>query len=121
METIKRFQPATETYIEEGCYIVELQNSDADADCSIARARVAPGMTTRLHSLSGILERYVIIQGQGKVTVGDQPPQAVHEMDVVNIPAGVPQSICNTGQADLIFLCICTPRFRVQHYRDLGP
>ena len=120
MGTIKRFQPETETYIEEGCYIVELQNSAADADCSIARARVAPGATTRLHSLNGILERYVILEGQGEVIIGDQPPQSVHELDVVNIPAGVPQSICNTGHADLIFLCICTPRFVTEKYQDLG-
>jgi len=120
METINRYQPDTETYIEEGCYIVELHNSAADADCSIARARVAPGMTTRLHSLGGILERYVIIEGQGEVTVGNQPPQSVQALDVVNIPAGVPQRICNTGYADLIFLCICTPRFVVENYRDLG-
>lgn len=120
METINRYQPDTETYIEEGCYIVELHNSAADADCSIARARVAPGMTTRLHSLSGILERYVIIEGQGEVTVGNQPVRSVHVLDVVNIPAGVPQSICNTGHTDLIFLCICTPRFVVENYRDLG-
>jgi mannose-6-phosphate isomerase-like protein (cupin superfamily) len=120
MEIINRYQPDTETYIEEGCYIVELHNSAADADCSIARARVAPGMTTRLHSLSGILERYVIIEGQGEVTVGNQPVRSVHVLDVVNIPAGVPQSICNTGHTDLIFLCICTPRFVVENYRDLG-
>jgi len=119
METINRYQPASETYIEEGCYIVELHNDDADADCSIARARVAPGMTTRLHCLSATLERYVIIEGQGEVTVGNRSPQPVHELDVVNIPAGVPQSICNTGQSDLIFLCICTPRFIVENYQDL--
>ena len=119
MDTIKRFQPETETYVEEGCYIVELHNSAADADCSIARARVTPGMTTSLHCLNGIQERYVIIEGQGEVRVGNQPPQTVHTLDVVTIPAGVSQSICNTGHADLIFLCICTPRFCVENYQDL--
>ncbi len=120
MDTINRFQPETETYIEEGCYIVELHNSAADADCSIARARVTPGMTTSLHCLNGIQERYVIIEGQGVVCVGNRPPQTVHKLDVVTIPAGVSQSICNTGHADLIFLCVCTPRFCVENYRDLG-
>ena len=119
METINRYQPDTETYIEEGCYIVELHNSAADADCSIARARVTAGMTTRLHCLSGILERYVIIEGHGEVTVGNQSPQPVQALDVVTIPAGVPQSICNTGHADLIFLCICTPRFVAENYQVL--
>ena len=120
METIKRFRPDSETYIEEGCFIVELHNSEADSACSIARARVQPGMTTRLHSLGGILERYVILEGQGEVSVGGQPPQTVRELDVVNIPAGVSQSISNTGHADLIFLCVCTPRFVAENYQDLG-
>ena len=119
METIKRFQPATEVYIEEGCHIVELHNLETDADCSIARARPEPGKTTRLHCLHGIIERYVIIEGEGEVIVGDQPPQAVRELDVVNIPAGVSQSISNMARTDLIFLCICTPRFVAENYQDL--
>jgi mannose-6-phosphate isomerase-like protein (cupin superfamily) len=119
METIKRFQPATETYIEEGCHIVELHNTAADADCSIARARLESGRTTRLHCLHGTLERYVILEGRGAVTVGGGQPQTVCELDVVNISAGVSQSISNTGQTDLIFLCICTPRFIAGNYQDL--
>jgi len=119
METIKRFQPDTETWIEEGCYIVELHNTEMEADCSIARARLEPGRTTRLHCLRGILERYVIIEGMGEVSVGDQPPQTVRELDVVNIPAGVSQSISNTARTDLIFLCICTPRFVAENYQVL--
>lgn len=120
METISRYQPDSETYIEEGCFIVELHNSEADSTCSIARARVQPGMSTRLHCLKGILERYVILEGEGAVSVGSQPQQTVRELDVVTIPAGVSQSISNTGHADLIFLCICTPRFVAENYQDLG-
>ena len=119
METIKRFQPDTETWIEEGCHIVELHNTEMDAECSIARARLEPGRTTRLHCLHGTVERYVIIEGAGEVIVGDQLPQTVRELDVVNIPAGAPQSISNTARIDLIFLCICTPRFVAEKYQDL--
>lgn len=119
METVKRFQPDTETYTEEGCHIVELHNTAMDADCSIARARLESGRTTRLHCLRGTIERYIILEGTGEVIVGDQPPQTVRELDVVNIPAGVPQSISNAAQKDLIFLCICTPRFRADIYQDL--
>ena len=50
-----------------------------------------PGMTTRLHCLSATLERYVIIEGQGEVTVGNRSPQPVQELDVVNIPACAPK------------------------------
>lgn len=119
METIKRYQAETERYIEEGCYIVELQNTETDAECSIARARLEPGRTTRLHCLHGIIERYVILGGEGEVIVGDLPPQVVRELDVVIIPAGVSQSISNTARTDLIFLCICTPRFVADKYQDL--
>ena len=44
------------------------------------------------------------------------PPQRA-----VWIPAGVPQRISNTGEGDLVFHCLCTPRFRQEAYRDLEP
>ena len=37
----------------------------------------------------------------------------------VRIPAGVRQRIRNTGPTDLVFLCICTPRFEQSAYREL--
>ena len=42
VKPVERFRPGAEVLIEEGCYIVELHNSNADADCSIARARLGP-------------------------------------------------------------------------------
>jgi mannose-6-phosphate isomerase-like protein (cupin superfamily) len=39
--------------------------------------------------------------------------------DVVVIPAGVPQQISNDGDSDLVFYCICTPRFRKAKYEAL--
>ena len=38
--------------------------------------------------------------------------------DVVLIPAGKTQRIRNVGPDDLVFLCICTPRFEPRHYHD---
>ena len=119
MQPVERFRPETEVPIEEGCHIVELHNSDADEACSIARARLGPGKTTRLHCLDATVERYVILEGTGEVRVDSATPQSVAALDVVNIPAGVSQCISNTGQADLVFLCICTPRFVTANYRDL--
>jgi mannose-6-phosphate isomerase-like protein (cupin superfamily) len=118
MKVIHRFQPQTEFYTDEGCHIVELLNAADDAGCSIARARVLPGVTTRLHCLRGTIERYVILQGEGRVEVAQAPPTAVRALDVVVIPAGAPQRIENTGAADLVFLCICTPRFEQRNYAD---
>lgn len=108
-----------EFYTEEKCYITELSNSSADPDVSIARARVAPGVTTRLHRLSKSFERYVILSGTGEVEVGELLPQAVRSGDVVLIPPMCPQRIKNIGKDDLIFLAICSPRFSKQDYEDI--
>lgn len=119
MVTIARFNPAAEFFMEEGCHITELHNTDEDAGLSIARARLEPGRTTRLHCLLQTIERYVIIEGRGTVEIGSQPSADVRPMDVVNIPAGVSQRITNTGETDLVFLCICTPRFKAEEYTEL--
>lgn len=108
-----------EYFFEEGCFITELVNSPDDPALSIARARVEPGSTTRLHALHGVTERYVILEGEGIVEAGDLPPQRVEAGDVVLIPSQTPQRIRNTGETDLVFLALCTPRFTAGCYRDL--
>ncbi|MBT5330218.1 MAG: cupin domain-containing protein [Porticoccaceae bacterium] len=117
--SIQRTQPDSEYYFEEGCFITELSNSSDDPDVSVARARVEPGKTTRWHSLEGISERYIILEGQGMVEVADLDPEMVGPGDVVIIPSGQRQRITNSGAVDLIFLAICSPRFDASAYRDL--
>jgi len=108
-----------EYYFEEGCYIIELHNTPADPVVSVARARVEPGRTTRWHSLVDTEERYLIIAGTGRVEIGDQAPRIVEPGEGAQIPAGCRQRITNIGEADLIFLAVCTPRFLPAVYRDL--
>jgi mannose-6-phosphate isomerase-like protein (cupin superfamily) len=118
-EAIRSFDPGAEFYTPEECYIIELSNVADDPEVSIARARVASGVTTRWHRLAGTTERYVIIEGMGRVEVGSTPPQDVGIGDVVLIPPSCPQRITNTGPGDLIFLAICTPRFKQDAYEDI--
>ena len=117
---VKKYFLADEYYIDEGCYITEISNSEDDPGISIARARVELGVTTRLHQLLGTIERYVILQGEGLVEVGDLSPQVVRASDVVLIPSECSQKITNTGPSDLIFLVICTPRFEKSCYQELS-
>ena len=78
-----------------------------------------PGVTTRWHRLSSITERYVILEGTGRAYVGEAAAQDVGPGDVVRIPPAVPQRIANTGEEDLVFLAICTPRFVSQAYEEI--
>lgn len=104
---------------EERCFITEEMNDPACPEASLARARVPPGVTTRLHRLRDTVECYLIRSGTGIAEIGG----ALHPVatgDRVVIPADVPQRITNTGAADLVFHCLCAPRFRPENYVDLG-
>ena len=118
-ESIKRLDLEQEFETPEHCFIVELSNSPDDPAASIARARVAPGVTTRWHRLKDTVERYIILEGKGRVEVGRLPPQAVNPGDIVIIPPSCPQRITNIGKEDLIFLAVCTPRFTNEIYEDI--
>ena len=118
---VRRLDPAAEFPTAEGCHILELSNIDADPDCSIARARVPPGVTTRWHRIVGTAERYVVLAGAGRVEVGELPAREVYPGDVVLIPPGCRQRIACLGSEDLVFLAICTPRFRAEAYEDMDP
>jgi mannose-6-phosphate isomerase-like protein (cupin superfamily) len=104
-----------ETMTQEGCLIRECWNSE---DVSVARARVKAGATTRSHHLEGVSEIYVITEGRGLIQVGKLEPTHVEAGDTVFIPPGVEQQITNVLESDLVFYCICTPRFTNDCYRE---
>ena len=118
----KRYRSSNREYFfaEEGCYITELANSPEDPAVSVARARVKPGVTTSWHSLENTTERYVILSGEGLAYAGNQPACKMTSGDTLIIPPSCPQRIANTGKEDLVFLAVCTPRFRPENYRNLG-
>lgn len=116
-----RFVPAGqagEFWTGERCFITELHNSDASPETSLAVARVEPGVTTQLHALDGVTERYIVRKGEGLLEV-DGATQPMKAGDQFVIPTGAAQRIANTGIGDLEFYCLCTPRFRPESYRNL--
>jgi mannose-6-phosphate isomerase-like protein (cupin superfamily) len=102
----------------EHCFIAE---NYSNKDVSIARATVKPGVTTLAHHLVGVQEIYLIANGQGKVTVEGLEPTDVGVGDVIVIPPQTSQKITNTGKTDLVFYCICTPRFTEACYVNEEP
>ncbi len=111
-------KPPPEFWTSERCYITELLNDVEQPEVSIARARVEPGVTTQLHALS-VAEWYVLEQGDGLMRVGDDAPFAVRNGEVITVPKGVSQQITNTGHDDLVFLCVCVPKFSRECYTSL--
>ncbi len=97
----------------ERCSISENYSSE---EVSIAQARVKPGITTMAHHLNSVNEYYLIISGEGQVDVGDLKPAKVSGGDMIIIPAGYSQRITNIGNTDLVFFCVCTPKFTADCY-----
>jgi mannose-6-phosphate isomerase-like protein (cupin superfamily) len=116
---VKKSSVVKEFLTKERCHILEIANDTGDKQISIARARVEPGVTTAWHLLKGISERYIIVSGLGRVELNKLEPVNVSAGDVVRIPADTPQRITNTGHVDLVFFCVCSPRFYEDCYESL--
>jgi mannose-6-phosphate isomerase-like protein (cupin superfamily) len=94
----------------ERCFIAENYSADS-GKVSIAKATVKSGVTTVAHHLEGIEEIYIITQGKGVMDIVGLEPAEVNVGDVVIIPDGTSQRITNIGKDDLVFYCVCTPKF----------
>lgn len=107
-----------EFWIRERCYIREIVNTPDIREFSLAETRVEPGVTTELHKL-GVKEWYILNKGSGLMEVDGQAAREISSGDIVEIPAGVSQRITNTGDDDLIFQCVCMPRFTPDCYESM--
>ena len=116
MKRIIKASDHAEFYTDEKCFISELLNSEVFNSFSMAQARVLPGVTTSLHRLRDVDEVYYILSGTGEMEIEDETKTIVGEKDIVFIPRNKTQRIRNTSETDLIFLCICSPRFHVGAY-----
>lgn len=85
---------------------------------SLAQAIVAPGEASVRHRLRTD-EVYYILSGTGEMHVDDETA-TVSAGDAVDIPPGSAQWIENTGEEDLVFLCIVDPAWRETDEEVLG-
>ena len=115
---IAKSERQEEVWTSERCYIREILNSPKEPQVSLAICRIEPGMTTQLHCLA-VAEWYVITTGEGLMEVDGGPGFTVEAGDSVAIPVGISQRITNTGSQDLLFECICLPRFYPECYQSL--
>jgi mannose-6-phosphate isomerase-like protein (cupin superfamily) len=92
--------------------ILHPDKADLALRYSLAQAVVAPGQTTWLHALR-TSEVYYILSGEGIMHIdGERAP--VRPGETVYIPPKAKQQITNNGSADLVFLCIVDPAWRIE-------
>jgi mannose-6-phosphate isomerase-like protein (cupin superfamily) len=79
---------------------------------SLAHATVVPGEESLPHRLA-TSEVYYILEGRGVVYINNEEA-SVGPSQAIYIPPHAEQYIRNTGDADLKFLCIVDPAWRVE-------
>jgi mannose-6-phosphate isomerase-like protein (cupin superfamily) len=77
---------------------------------SLAEARLAPGLTTAAHHHPQTEEIYFILEGEGRMYLGDEA-RDVGPGDAIAIPPGMVHWISNTGDTPLRLLCCCAPGY----------
>jgi mannose-6-phosphate isomerase-like protein (cupin superfamily) len=77
---------------------------------SLAEARLPPGGRTQPHFHPLTEEIYYILEGTGRMTVGDETSD-VGPGDAIAITQGLIHTIANTGGGVLKFLCCCSPGY----------
>ena len=110
---IKDLQNCEEFIAGDNTILRELLHPDKaalDLRYSLAHARIKPGKTSYAHKLK-TSEVYYILEGEGIMYIGDES-EKVFPGQAVYIPPNKKQFIRNSGDSDLIFLCIVDPAWR---------
>jgi len=97
---------------KDGSEIRELlaHRNSAIRNQSLAEARLPPGAAATPHYHPLTEEIYYILEGAGRMTIGDDSKD-VGPGDAIAIPPGAVHTITNTGAVTLKFLCCCAPGY----------
>ncbi|MHC4934098.1 MAG: cupin domain-containing protein [Planctomycetota bacterium] len=113
---VKRLDDCHEIIANDGCRLRELLHPDRDGaelGYSLALAWVDPGERTLPHRLRRQTEVYLILDGEGRMHIGDESG-TLEKGDAVAIPAGAVQWIENTGEGVLHFAALVSPPWRAE-------
>ena len=70
-----------------------------------------PGQSQKVHAHDGADKFYLVLEGRGKFTVGDEEKEA-DTGSLVVAPSGVPHGVTNVGDARLSLLVAIAPRLK---------
>lgn len=110
---VKRLEDCREFIAADGPVLREFLHpakADLKIHYSLACAKIVPSQKTSPHKLK-TSEVYYIIEGHGLMHINEETCE-VGPHCAVYIPPDSKQYIENTGDSDLIFLCIVDPAWR---------
>jgi mannose-6-phosphate isomerase-like protein (cupin superfamily) len=84
------------------------RTTSAITQCSLAEEILPPGSAVGRHHHRVTEEIYYIVEGEGRMTVGDESRE-VGAGDAVFIPRGNSHTITNTGESDMKIILVCGP------------
>ncbi|MBN1899403.1 MAG: cupin domain-containing protein [Spirochaetes bacterium] len=117
---IKRLNECEQIIAGDNCFLRELLNplkEKIEIRYSLAHAMVKAGEITCKHSLK-TTEVYYILEGEGEMYIEDEK-EKVCQGDAVYIPPDSVQRIKNTGQKDLVFICVVDPAWKKEDEKVL--
>lgn len=112
---IKRLEECEEITAGDHTLLRELlspHNDPIDARYSLAIARIGPGRSSAPHALA-TTEVYYLLQGKG-VMIVEGEEREVERGDAVYIPPRATQRLRNTGDEEIVFICIVDPAWRAE-------
>lgn len=109
LKECKEFIAGDDTILRE---LFHPDKADLNLRYSLAHARVLPGKASVPHKLK-TSEVYYILEGEGIMHIDDEERKVVPHQ-AVYIPPHAVQYIRNTGNSELVFLCIVDPAWRVE-------
>ncbi len=112
LEKLKEIIAIDETILRE---IINPLHDDGNLKLgySIAHAIVKPGNASLSHRIKTSSEIYYILKGCGRMYV-DEENEDVGPGDTIYVPPNAIQYIENTGDTNLVFLCIVYPSWRAE-------
>lgn len=71
--------------------------------------RLRPGQASTLHRHSEQEELYVLLEGSGRIRIGDEDPLTLAPHDVVAVEPATPRQLFNDTEADALWLVVGAP------------
>ena len=112
---IRSLDDCDEFVAGDGSYLREILHPDKEPleiRYSLAHATVLPYQAPKPHRLA-TAEVYYILSGFGVMFI-DEESEAVEPGKTVYIPPNATQYIENTGDDDLVFICLVDPAWQVE-------